>query len=50
MEAKGLDSKVNLSMFVIACYKLPGFDETKGKKDEVMFRKISEDQDMWVGP
>ena len=50
MEAEGLTSKVDLSMSVIACYKLPGFNETEDKKDEVMFRKISEEEIMWVGP
>ena len=49
MEAEGLTSKVDLSMSVIACYKLPGFKEAEGKKDEVMFRKNSGDRDMWDG-
>ena len=49
MEAEGLTSKVDLSMSVIACYKLPGFKETEDKKDEVMFRKNSGDRDMWDG-
>merc|ERR1719431_349471 len=49
VEVEGPASKVDLTMSVIACYKLPGFKETEGKKDEVMFRKTSEDGNMWAG-